>query len=208
MALSLRYSLSELLRAKGAPSQNKALLVADDVCAGFPSPSDFTAYFDVISVSSTDSSLARPSAESALARARLSLIKLADPVRSGQPSTAPELPRVSTLRPPYFSDGELEALLRWWDMEPENALCLEAVDPTILAGVQKLVERALNELQQAAPDMYAEVTTIVGDIVLARPGASARMDFSGVSSFAAWGAVGVNEVSQLFMNALTCCCSL
>jgi HEXXH motif-containing protein len=107
--------------------------------------------------------------------------------------TAWPAPRVVTLVEPYFNATEIASLCRWWDTEPQNALCLEPVDENALAQAQVLVRQALTQLALCAPEMHAEVCTIVTDIVMARTGAARRMEFGGISSFAAWGAICLNQ---------------
>jgi HEXXH motif-containing protein len=102
-------------------------------------------------------------------------------------------PRVVTLAAPFFSATEIDALCRWWDTEPLNALCLEPIDAETLAQAQTHVHQALAQLALCAPEMHAEVCTLVTDIVMAQAGASRRMVFGGISSFAAWGAICLNQ---------------
>lgn len=127
-------------------------------------PTDYAAYFDAAQ--------ARPS-----------------------PDTLPvwPAPRVVTLAEPFFTATEIALLCRWWDTEPLNALCLEPIDAPALAHAQTHVRQALAQLALCAPEMHAEVCTIVTDIVIAQAGASRRMVFGGISSFAAWGAICLNH---------------
>ena len=127
-------------------------------------PTDYAAYFDA-------------------AQARLS------------PDNLPDwpTPRVVTLSAPFFTATEIASLCRWWDTEPLNALCLEPIDADALARAQTHVHQALSQLALCAPEMHAEVCTIVTDIVMAQAGASRRMVFGGISSFAAWGAICLNQ---------------
>jgi HEXXH motif-containing protein len=102
-------------------------------------------------------------------------------------------PRVVTLAPPFFSATEIASLCRWWDTEPLNALCLEPIAADTLAQAQIHVHQALAQLALCAPEMHAELCTTVTDIVMAQSGASRRMVFGGISSFAAWGAICLNQ---------------
>jgi HEXXH motif-containing protein len=102
-------------------------------------------------------------------------------------------PRVVTLSEPFFNDLEIASLCRWWDTEPLNALCLEPIDAPALAQAQIHVDQALAQLALCAPEMHDEVCAIVTDIVMAQAGASHRMLFGGISSFAAWGAICLNH---------------
>lgn len=128
-------------------------------------PTDFAAYFDAAQANST----------------------------TPNPTPMWPTPRVVTLAPPFFTASEIASLCRWWDTEPVNALCLEPVDADDLARAQTHVQQALEQLALCAPNMHAEVCTTVTDIVMARTGASRRMEFGGISSFAAWGAICLNQ---------------
>ena len=108
-------------------------------------------------------------------------------------SLAWPIPRVVTLAEPFFTATEIASLCRWWDTEPVNALCLEPINANALAQAQSQVHQALAQLALCAPEMHAEVCTIVTDIVLAQSGAARRMVFGGISSFAAWGAICLNQ---------------
>lgn len=112
---------------------------------------------------------------------------------SPSPTPVWPTPRVVTLAAPYFSHTEIASLCRWWDTEPLNALCLEPIAADTLAQAQIHVHQALAQLALCAPEMHAELCTIVTDIVMAQAGASRRMVFGGISSFAAWGAICLNQ---------------
>lgn len=114
---------------------------------------------------------------------------------SASPNSVPlwPAPRVVTLADPFFSATEIASLCRWWDTEPLNALCLEPIDANALAQAQTQVHQALAQLALCAPEMHAEVCTTVTDIVMAQAGAARRMVFGGISSFAAWGAICLNQ---------------
>ena len=114
---------------------------------------------------------------------------------SSSPNSVPvwPAPRVVTLAEPFFSATEIASLCRWWDTEPLNALCLEPIDANALAQAQTKVHQALAQLALCAPEMHAEVCTTVTDIVMAQAGAARRMVFGGISSFAAWGAICLNQ---------------
>lgn len=127
-------------------------------------PTDYAAYFDAAQASS-----------------------------SPNPVTVWPAPRVVTLAEPFFSATEIASLCRWWDTEPLNALCLEPIDANALAQAQTHVHQALAQLALCAPEMHAEVCTTVTDIVMAQAGAARRMVFGGISSFAAWGAICLNQ---------------
>jgi hypothetical protein len=191
MATSLRSSLAAQLQAAGAaqtPGQREFLSGA---CHPLPQPSDFTAYFDLVALA--DPSVARPGllAEQAVRRAALVHSRLARDATRPQPGQL-EQPRIATLCKPFFSEDEVSALHRWWDMEPQNALGLAAVDADGLNRARQHIDGALDELKQSVPELHAEAVILVQDIVLARSGDARRMQFGGVSSFAAWGAIGIN----------------
>ncbi len=154
-------------------------------------PADFTAYFDLLAALKASTP---PATEGELApvleRASASLRRLSElpcvPDESARP-------RVSTLSAEYFLRADMTSLIRWWDMEPDNAMDLQAIGTDELADAGQQVQRALDELEQFSPVLYEELLVVTRDIVIAKPGHAKRMNFGGVSSFAAWGAIGINH---------------
>ncbi len=192
MSAALRDSLSALLAEAGALDMSVApanSLADTDLNA---LPADFTAYFDLaVALTMNSRSPSNGALDDQVERASAALQRLSVPAPLIQAS-ALSRPRVITLCADGFAAEDMASLIRWWDTEPDNAMDLAAVGTDDLAMSAGKVERALNELEQAAPLLYAELLTITRDIVIAMPGEARRLSFGGVSSFAAWGAIGIN----------------
>lgn len=105
-------------------------------------------------------------------------------------------PLISTLDEAHHSAAELARLNRWWDLEPDNAMALRGCGEDTFQRASRHIGRALDLLREAAPELSGEIACIVERIVLARPEASAKLDFSGASSFALWGAVAINPLAH------------
>ncbi len=192
MSAALRDSLSALLAEAGnleMPAASGSFLPDTDLNA---LPADFTAYFDLaVALRMNSRSSANDALDDLSARASSALQRLSVPAPLTQAS-ALSRPRVITLRNDDFAAEDMASLIRWWDTEPDNAMDLAAVDADELAIAAGKVDRALDELEQAVPSLYTELLTITRDIVIAMPGEARRLSFGGVSSFAAWGAIGIN----------------
>ena len=106
--------------------------------------------------------------------------------------TGASQPRITTLGPDYYSPVEIDCLIRWFDMEPSNAMALVPLEPDELAAAVTSLNRALAVLQEHAPDFFGEFTAITTEIVFAKPDAGAKLRFGGASSFALWGALALN----------------
>lgn len=195
MATSLRSSLAAQLQAAGAAQAPGQREFPSGACHPLPRPSDFTAYFDLVALADPSVTRLGLLAEQVVRRAALVHSRLARDATHTQRGQLAQ-PRIATLCKPFFSEDEVSALHRWWDMEPQNALNLVAVDAAQLQAARDQIARALDELEQASPQFHAEVLTVAQEIVLARSGDARRMDFGGVSSFAAWGAIGINQAAH------------
>lgn len=192
MASALLASLERQLTVLGHESAALAnVAAAGAVQPAAAAPAHFTAYFDLLALAQGPEAWAGAQPEAALARGRAGWASLSQAGLPGLAGVAPEL-RVVTLGEPYFAAAEQQALLRWWDTEPDNAMDLQAVSPADLAQGRVLVAQALQVLQGAAPELFAELSVVLQEVVLARAGAQCRLNFNGVSSFAAWGAIGIN----------------
>lgn len=191
MASALCVSLQSQLAALGHASPGLEDAAADAVQPAAASPSHFTAYFDLLALSQGPGRQFGVEPEVALARGRACWASLREAARSGSAGAVPA-PQVVTLGVPYFSAAEQQALLRWWDTEPDNTMALQAVSAADLQRGRALVAQALQMLQRAAPELFDELSRILQQVVLARAGADCRLEFGGVSSFAAWGAIGIN----------------
>lgn len=104
--------------------------------------------------------------------------------------------RITNLSLEFYSDEELERLVRWWDIEPENALALTAASERELSDARTWVPFAMKKLQECDPDLHDEVSVIVREIVIARPDGSQCLDYGAASSFALWGALAVNAAAH------------
>lgn len=192
MEAGLLDSLASILAPAGCDSTPPLAPAGEPIQPSCAGPAAFTAYFDLVALSASPGiAPADLAPQAARDRAQAVLAQLGSARQPQDPATLAR-PRVGTLTASCFADDERAALLRWWDTEPDNALCLEAVDPADLQLARVHIDRALDELQAASSDLYHETLVTVRDIVLARPGSTHRLGFGGVSSFAAWGAIGIN----------------
>lgn len=153
---------------------------------------DFGAYFDL----ALPYPGAAPLPESVKHEARTFLASRFDEAFAetdhGEAAASPALPAISNLSPACFTDEQIGRLSRWWDIEPENAMSLTGVADFELARARGLIETAFARLHDCAPELFEEICTIIGEIVIARPDGSHRASFGGVSSFALWGAIAIN----------------
>lgn len=195
MASSLRESLSVQLQTVGASIPSTQHFTSGAYRNQRPRPSDFTAYFDLVALEGHSVEKGGLHADKAVRRAELVYTRLTSDCP--HPHDDANQPRVVTLCPQHFSEDELSALLRWWDTEPQNALGLVPLEPDELKLARLHIAKALEELAQSAPQLHGEVMVLIKDIVVARPGDARRMDFGGVSSFAAWGAIGLNQEAHV-----------
>ncbi len=191
MASALLASLERQLEVLGQGPFAASVAAAGAVQPQAASPAHFTAYFDLLALAQSLEGQFGVEPGVALARGQACWVSLSQAAHPGL-AGAMMAPRVVTLGEPFFSAAEQQALLRWWDTEPDNAMALQAVSPADLQQGRALVAQALQVLQHAAPELFAELSLTLQDIVLARAGADCRLSFGGVSSFAAWGAIGIN----------------
>lgn len=106
-------------------------------------------------------------------------------------------PEITTLKEPFYSDEELECLIRWLDLEPENSMSLTCLADNELDQSSKNLMDAFNALELLAPDFYSEFLAITRQIILAKPDGRQKLTFGGASSFALWGALTLNvEIHQ------------
>jgi HEXXH motif-containing protein len=101
-------------------------------------------------------------------------------------------PAVTVLSEACYSAASLERFKRWWDIEQENAMGLEAPRHTDETAARSALATALERLRLSAPDLHGEVEALITDIVLATSDGSQHFVFFGASSFALWGAMTVN----------------
>jgi HEXXH motif-containing protein len=93
-----------------------------------------------------------------------------------------------------FSSRALERYRRYLSVDPTTPLNLRAPGKGSGAAMRQLLRKALDLLERAHPELFAEVSQIVSEIVLAIDAGRTedQSDFSGASSFALWGAVFFN----------------
>ncbi len=191
MAQSLRHSLYHQLQALQALPAASTGGLAGAANLTEPLPADYLAWFDLLAAHSAQGVPHGLSAVEAIRRANATLARLTLPSGTTQPSALATC-RITTLAPPHYVNDDIAALLRWWDTEPDNAMDLQAVTPDERDAAIPLIQRALHTLRQSAPALADEWRALVCEVVLAQPGNQHRLSFNGVSSFAAWGAIGIN----------------
>jgi len=101
-------------------------------------------------------------------------------------------PLITTLSGDFYRPEDISAIIRWLDIEPNNAMALVAVGSAVLQRSKAEINQALQALQIGCPAMHAELIAITQEIILAQPGANQRLNFRGASSFALWGAIALN----------------
>lgn len=197
MTTALRRNLAALVNADGG----RALQGLPEV--GYPeaSPLDFAAYFDSAALVTLQVKQPGLQLDPTLRRAAEVLGRLTNTAQSVATDKLLR-PRIATLSPSYFSEQEISTLKRWWDTESAQSLGLVAVTPADLGAASQLVCKALDELALSVPLFHDEVLTLVQDIVLAEACAARRTDFAGVSSVAAWGAIGIHRAAHTHWTQL------
>ncbi len=179
LAESLRWVADELgsERLKGA-----------DLSGWSARPADFGFYFDL--ASAVHHGVAEEG-RGALASIERALARSIDGNRAGADDDGLRL-RVNTMRVPFYTAEETDCLVRWFDMEPDNAMALEALDDAELQAASRQLSKALDVLRTTAPDFFGEFQAITTEIVFAKPGPAAKLSFGGASSFALWGGMALN----------------
>lgn len=151
------------------------------------SPTDFGLYFDL--ASAVHHSPESVNSEENLARAQ----RLADSVKRTSADVKPaERLTIRTLEPGHYDAVEVDCLLRWFDLEPENSMALLPLDDGEFDVACAVLQRALSFLEEAVPVFYGELTALTSELVFAKPGPDAKLSFGGASSFALWGAMALN----------------
>jgi hypothetical protein len=97
-----------------------------------------------------------------------------------------------TLREPFFNHSEIDCLIRWLDLEPENSMGLSPLSDSELGTAKRDLTLALDALKICCPEFYAEFLAITRQIVMAKPSGQQKLTFGGASSFALWGGVTLN----------------
>lgn len=196
MGASLRQSLEALLRPpSGAPTCGAS--VGAEVPRTnrlWPRPSDFCAYFDLLGQQRGPAERAEHDARSPVAWRAAEVLAAAPPFDGcGGGTLGAAWPRIATLASDHYEPWARDALARWWDTDPDNALSLVPVGAEEFADGERQATCALRAVEASAGNLFVELTTVTCEIVLAKPGVGHRMSFGGVSSFAAWGAICINQ---------------
>jgi len=105
-------------------------------------------------------------------------------------------PAVVTLGEPWFDAAASERIVRWLDLEPDNAMALVGLSAAELHEARSDVERALAALAAWAPGFHGEFVAVVRRLIVVKPSGSQRMTFRAASSFALWGALAGNQQSH------------
>lgn len=147
-------------------------------------PTDFGLYFDLASAVHHNPDSA--ASEEYMARAQ----RLADRVTAGAPGNSGLA--IKTLSSEHFDAVDVDCLLRWFDLEPENSMALLPLDAAEFKDATEVLNRALTCIERALPDFYGELTALTTEIIFAKPGPDAKLSFGGASSFALWGAMALN----------------
>lgn len=101
--------------------------------------------------------------------------------------------KITTLSPPWFNPKEVDCIVRWLDIEPENGLSLMALDNTELDKAAENLHIAMKVIQTLLPDFMEEMLGITSEIIFAKPSGHEKMTFGGASSFSLWGALALNS---------------
>lgn len=188
----IRASLSESLKwCLGNPNLpgEKNILIKDN---WFARPVDFGTYYDLVQALM----LVEEQGKDAIRVEEIGLLvnRLAASMdQTGHQALQPsEYPEIGTLKSPFFTDEELECMIRWLDLEPENSMGLTSLEEGELNEAGKNLARALNALAFLVPDFYAEFLAITRQVILAKPNGFQKLTFGGASSFALWGALTLN----------------
>jgi len=188
----IRASLSESLKwCLGNPNLpgEKNILIKDN---WFARPVDFGTYYDLVQALM----LVEEQGKDAIRVEEIGLLvnRLASSMnQTGHQALQPsEYPEIGTLKSPFFTDEELECMIRWLDLEPENSMGLTSLEEGELNEAGKNLARALNALAFLVPDFYAEFLAITRQVILAKPNGFQKLTFGGASSFALWGALTLN----------------
>ncbi|MEZ5743328.1 MAG: HEXXH motif-containing putative peptide modification protein [Sphingomonadaceae bacterium] len=187
MDRALWDSVPELLDEHGVAA-------ADAIDQDISGPTDFldyAAYFDLAIPLPEGAVL--PESERAFALRRLAR-RL--PVAANL-EARPAMPRITRFVPAAYAPEELAQMARWWDHEPANRMAMTDPSDEEFATVGAAISEAMQYLAMASSELHGEVELLVRDIVLTRPdGVNNRINYSGASSFALWGALTINAETQ------------
>lgn len=102
------------------------------------------------------------------------------------------MPSITALSDAYYSPDAIARFIRWWDIEPDNAMALIGVSGQELDVARGRIETALDRMRQAVPELHGEIVATVKEIVICRQDEARLHSFAGATSFALWGAVLLN----------------
>ena len=108
----------------------------------------------------------------------------------------PGNPRIANFAADFYPPEDLDRMSRWWDTEPANRMDMAGVNEVEFERSLGAIRTAMDYLSKAAPDLHGEIEVLIRDIVLAKPGESALINYSGASSFGVWGAITINAETQ------------
>jgi hypothetical protein len=153
-------------------------------------PCDFGCYYDIL-VALNASNCPRTSVAHAAAKRFLS-----SPSIHGS-KTDECLPRpsgllITTLREPWYDHGEVDCLIRWLDLESENAMSLVSLNTPELNEATLKIQTALSSMEILLPEFLAEMLAITSEIIFAKPSTDQKFTFGGASSFSLWGGIALN----------------
>lgn len=151
---------------------------------------DYGAYFDL----ALPADQGHQRSEAALDAAKDHLIGRISSLSATEP--ADTVISVNTLSDRYYSSWEIDRLTRWWDAEPDNAFGLTPVSDEELSLARNWIETSFDMLAKADPDLHREILALIRQIVVARPDGGERTSFGASSSFALWGSMVVDYVSN------------
>ena len=163
-----------------------------DWCGG---PADFAAYYDwAIALSKLSGDPTADPAQAGGQRWQVFVDHFAAACSADRASMdrLPDQPAVVTLGEPYFEPSATERILRWLDLEPDNAMGLVALDADELQRARQDISRALAALAVWTPGFYGELVAVVRQLIVVKPSGGQRLTFRGASSFALWGALAGN----------------
>ena len=188
----IRESLSESLNwcfsNAGLPNE-KNFLIKDNWIA---KPVDFGTYYDLVNCLMLTKEHKTDASQAENIKALVNRLESALNQPEPEPVRASRYPEIVTLREPYYTTEELECLIRWLDLEPENSMGLTSLDDAELDRSSKNLVEAFNAMEILMPDFYAEFLSITRQVILAKPNGHQKLTFGGASSFALWGALTLN----------------
>lgn len=176
VAVEFRQSAGSIARAlrEHSSEHEPSFFEAGPPWFGSPSPLVFATYFDLLRSVLADDVPAALGAQDALCRR---LREPASPFLSGWDD---------------FEIDQQAVLLRHLNDDPMTRLVFTAPTPRSLARAGAAVDAALALFDQAAPEIAAEIRTVVREIILVAGTVNENLEFDGATSFTTWGALFLN----------------